>query len=91
MVSSNIRIQNNLLNTGLLKYSSPSLSNGDYQSVVSYIYRLYRAGNSLNIVTQPNSVRSLGWSFDETLETYLRLRHFEKDWDAPGMDAYDKL
>ncbi len=25
------------------------------------------------------------------LETRVRLRSFEEDWEAPGMDAYDRL
>jgi hypothetical protein len=24
------------------------------------------------------------------LETHLRLRNFAEDWDAPGMEDYDK-
>lgn len=27
----------------------------------------------------------------EALETHLRLRIFEDDWDYPGMEAYDDL
>ena len=33
----------------------------------------------------------LGWSLEEALETRMRLRTFEEDWSAPGMDAYDEL
>lgn len=33
----------------------------------------------------------LGWSLEEALETRMRLRTFEEDWNAPGMDAYDEL
>lgn len=36
-------------------------------------------------------VSALGWSREEAQETYLRLRSFEEDWDAPGMEAYDDL
>lgn len=36
-------------------------------------------------------VSELGWSTEKAAEIYLRLRHFEEDWDAPGMDAYDGL
>jgi len=36
-------------------------------------------------------VRELGWSEADTTDTHFRLRPFEEDWDAPGMDAYDDL
>ncbi len=26
----------------------------------------------------------------EAMETHLRLRNFAEDWDAPGMEVYDK-
>jgi hypothetical protein len=28
---------------------------------------------------------------EEVIETRMRLRVFEEDWDAPGMEAYDAL
>jgi hypothetical protein len=37
------------------------------------------------------SVANLGWSMEEVIETRMRLRVFEEDWDAPGMEAYDAL
>lgn len=33
----------------------------------------------------------LGWSREQALETRMRLRTFEEDWDAPGMEGYDEL
>ena len=36
-------------------------------------------------------VGQLGWSREETQETYWRLQNFADDWDAPGMEAYDDL
>lgn len=33
----------------------------------------------------------LGWSREQVLETRMRLRTFEEDWDAPGMEDYDEL
>lgn len=33
----------------------------------------------------------LGWTFEEALDTRTRLRSFEDDWEAPGMDAYDRV
>jgi hypothetical protein len=37
----------------------------------------------------PPEVEHLGRSDAETIETYLRLRSFADDWNAPGMEAYD--
>lgn len=54
----------------------------------------YVAGNSLTTMKHlipRNSIASLGWTPVETLETHLRLRNFEDDWDYPGMEAYDDL
>jgi len=39
----------------------------------------------------PLRLSDLGWSGEEALETRLRLRSFEDDWDAPGMNAYDNV
>jgi hypothetical protein len=36
-------------------------------------------------------ISDLGWSSEKAEEAYMRLRHFEEGWDAPGMDAYDDL
>lgn len=36
-------------------------------------------------------VRDLGWTREQAIETRLRLRAFEEDWDAPGMEIYDEL
>ena len=33
----------------------------------------------------------LGWSREQALETRMRLRTFEEDWNAPGMEGYDEL
>lgn len=48
------------------------------------------------VVTVPTTtnkllVRDLGWTREQALETRLRLRGFEEDWDAPGMEIYDEL
>lgn len=54
----------------------------------------YVAGNSLSMAKHlipRNSIASLGWTPIEALETHLRLRIFEDDWDYPGMEAYDDL
>jgi hypothetical protein len=39
----------------------------------------------------PLLVAELGWSIDEAKETRARLATLEEDWDAPGMEAYDRL
>jgi hypothetical protein len=39
----------------------------------------------------PLLVSNLDWSAEEVQETRARLAAFEKDWDAPGMEAYDTL
>ena len=39
----------------------------------------------------PLLVAELDWSIDEAKETRARLATLEEDWDAPGMEAYDRL
>lgn len=53
----------------------------------------YIPGNALTTasIVSSHSVNSLGWTRAEALETYLRLRVFAEDWDAPGMELYDGL
>ncbi len=52
----------------------------------------YRAGNATTTgLVAERSIASLGWTAAEALETYLRLRTFAEDWDAPGMEVYDDL
>ena len=36
-------------------------------------------------------IRNLGWTLEAAMETRMRLRAFEEDWNAPGMEAYDEL
>ncbi|HWQ69580.1 MAG TPA: hypothetical protein VN494_06470, partial [Patescibacteria group bacterium] len=36
-------------------------------------------------------IGDLGWTREQAYETRLRLRAFEEDWDAPGMEIYDEL
>ena len=48
------------------------------------------------VVTVPTTVKriliqNLGWTRIQALETRMRLRTFEEDWDAPGMEGYDDL
>ncbi|BAW79625.1 hypothetical conserved protein [Candidatus Nitrosoglobus terrae] len=54
----------------------------------------YISSNSSTVTTRITNllkIEQLGWSELEALETYLRLRNFADDWDAPGMEAYDDL
>lgn len=54
----------------------------------------YILGTSSTVTTETTellSIEQLGWSTVEALETYLRLRTFAEDWDAPGMEVYDDL
>ncbi|MDD5641076.1 MAG: hypothetical protein PHX53_05460 [Syntrophales bacterium] len=39
----------------------------------------------------PLLVSDLGWSNEEAKETRARLAALEEDWDAPGMEDYDRL
>lgn len=48
------------------------------------------------IVVQPltaaaTTVGGLGWTREQADETRARLKSFEEDWNAPGMEAYDAL
>ena len=36
-------------------------------------------------------ISDLGWTKLEALQIRLQLKSFEDDWNAPGMEAYDKL
>ena len=38
-----------------------------------------------------STIKDLGWTAAEAAETRSRLGTFEEDWDAPGMDEYDRL
>ncbi len=40
---------------------------------------------------QMRLISNLGWSREQAIITRLRLRTFEEDWDAPGMEDYDEL
>ncbi len=53
----------------------------------------YVPGNALTTasILPTHSLDSLGWTREEALETYHRLRVFAEDWDAPGMELYDRL
>ena len=41
--------------------------------------------------TRPTTVADLGWSRVKAAEIRASLLAFEEDWNAPGMEAYDKL
>ena len=54
---------------------------------------LQSAGVQIRDLPQARPLRlsDLGWSSSDALETRVRLRSFEDDWAAPGMDAYDNV
>lgn len=37
------------------------------------------------------SIRSLGWTREQAALVHNSLASFEEDWNAPGMEAYDRL
>lgn len=39
----------------------------------------------------PLRVSDLGWTREEAQDTRTRLRSFDGDWNAPGMEAYDRM
>ena len=48
------------------------------------------------LVVQPSSeerasLKDRGWTEAQAMETRERLKSFDADWNAPGMDAYDAL
>jgi len=47
----------------------------------------------VTVCTSPTKrlIGDLGWTREQAHETRLRLRAFEEDWDAPGMEIYDEL
>lgn len=53
--------------------------------------RSHDAVVSICTATKRMLIDDLGWSREQVLETRMRLRTFEEDWDAPGMEAYDDL
>ena len=40
---------------------------------------------------EPLTTADLGWSRKKAAEIRASLLAFEEDWNAPGMEAYDKL
>jgi hypothetical protein len=54
---------------------------------------LHSAGVQMQELPQAGFLRlsDLGWSSAEALDTRIRLRSFEDDWEAPGMDVYDNI
>ena len=45
----------------------------------------------LNPLGEGLDLKTLGWTEGEAVETRARLRSFETDWEAVGMEAYDAL
>lgn len=53
-------------------------------------------GITSSVYTEPMELSSiltsaLQWSPEQIVDTRLRLRTFEEDWNAPGMEGYDDL
>jgi hypothetical protein len=38
-----------------------------------------------------HSLEELGWTIEQALATYYKLKSFEEDWNAPGMEDYDTM
>ncbi|TCW61246.1 hypothetical protein [Treponema sp. J25] len=94
MISDTLSLHLNFWNTTTLNVSQkPSLKGNKQSGISEQIPQFYQPGNALSTASSGNilSVQSLGWTAEETLETYARLRHFAEDWDAPGMEGYDQL
>lgn len=45
----------------------------------------------LNPLAAGLDLKARGWTEREAAETRARLKSFEADWEAPGMEAYDAL
>jgi hypothetical protein len=45
----------------------------------------------VNPVVPAVDLAARGWTEEEAAETRARLKSFESDWEAPGMDAYDAI
>lgn len=50
-----------------------------------------KVGTTVEATKKELVIEDLGWSEEETKETYYRLLNFKEDWEAPGMEAYDEL
>ncbi|MBM4288413.1 MAG: hypothetical protein FJ135_09760 [Deltaproteobacteria bacterium] len=50
-----------------------------------------KSGRKAQAAPAPLLVSDLGWSSEEAKETRARLAALEEDWDAPGMEDYDRL
>jgi|GEM_PF-1482631 hypothetical protein len=97
MISDTLSLHPNFWNTITMTKPYKSIAKGKQitspTGITEQIPRFYQPGNTISTAFSGNilSIQSLGWTAEETLETYARLRHFEEDWDAPGMEGYDQL
>ncbi len=94
MIADIFSIHPNFWNTTTLTLPrKPSFTRKEQSGITEQIPPFYQPGNAMSTIVSGNilSVQSLGWTAEETLETYARLRHFAKDWEAPGMEGYDQL
>ena len=42
-------------------------------------------------INSEHLIDAIGLSPNQAMELHLRLKSFENDWDAPGMEEYDAL
>lgn len=45
----------------------------------------------LNPIARGVDLTARGWTDAEAADTRARLKSFEGDWEAPGMEAYDAI
>ena len=50
-----------------------------------------RPGLKAGAKDSPLTIGDLGWTRAKTAEIRASLLAFEEDWNAPGMEAYDRL
>jgi len=70
---------------GMKKTTSPVTEERTRSRVNGRKGSTVQAGNSKNLVSE------LGWTRDQAEQVRASLRVFEADWDAPGMEEYDRL
>ena len=74
-----------------IKYGPVSILNIPVASAIKTSMTAVTDTTSTSQYKEKLDIRDLHWTAVETLETYLRLKPFEEDWNAPGMEGYDAL
>jgi hypothetical protein len=70
---------------GMKKTTSPVIEDRARAIVNRRKGSTVEAGNSKNLVSE------LGWTRDQAEQVRASLGAFDSDWDAPGMEEYDRL